>query len=166
MPAVSGEQLFTDNQAPAAEGEMMTNLYRVDSVWQLAGVYEVRTKTFVQGQGIPKQFEFDEVYGGQYHYLLLEENEIAVATARINLTHEAYAKIERVGVIPEFQHKGYGRILIEAAENWIRELGLHKIVITSQQQAVGFYESLGYTARPEIVIKSSIPVVYTEKEIL
>ncbi|MEK5027561.1 GNAT family N-acetyltransferase [Paenibacillus sp. FSL M7-1046] len=143
----------------------MTEIYRVDSVWQLAGVYEVRTRTFVNGQGIPKELEFDEVYGESYCYLLLEENQTAVATARINLTYEEYAKIERVGVIPEFQNKGYGRILIEAAENWIRELGIHKIVITSQQQAVGFYESLGYIARPEIIIKSAIPIVYTEKEI-
>lgn len=143
----------------------MTKIYRVDSVWQLADVYEVRIRTFVQGQGIPKQLEFDEIYGGQYNYLLLEENETAVATARINLIHKEYAKIERVGVIPDFQHKGYGRILIEAAESWIRELGIRKIVITSQRQAVGFYESLGYTAKPEIVIESSIPIVYTEKEI-
>ncbi|WP_438490864.1 GNAT family N-acetyltransferase [Paenibacillus sp. IHBB 3054] len=143
----------------------MTEIYRVDSVWQLAGVYEVRTRTFVNGQGIPKELEFDEVYGERYCYLLLEENQTAVATARINLTHEEYAKIERVGVIPEFQNKGYGRILIDAAENWIRELGIHRIVITSQQQAVGFYVSLGYIARPEIIIKSTIPIVYTEKEI-
>lgn len=143
----------------------MTKIYRVDSVWQLADVYEVRTKTFVQGQGIPKQMEFDEIYGGQYNYLLLEEKETAVATARINLVHKEYAKIERVGVIPDFQYKGYGRILIEAAESWIRELGIRKIVITSQRQAVGFYESLGYTAKPEIVIESAIPIVYTEKEI-
>ncbi|AIQ54015.1 GNAT family N-acetyltransferase [Paenibacillus sp. FSL R7-0331] len=142
----------------------MTAIYRVDTVWQLAGVYEVRNKTFVQEQGIPRHLEFDETYGVQYYYLLLEENETAVATARINLAHEAYAKIERVGVIPEYQHKGYGRILIEAAERWISELGIHKIVITSQQRALGFYESLGYTARPDIELKSSsIPVVYTEK---
>ncbi|WP_042197083.1 GNAT family N-acetyltransferase [Paenibacillus camerounensis] len=142
----------------------MTAIYRVDTVWQLAGVYEVRNKTFVQGQGIPRHLEFDETYGVQYHYLLLEENETAVATARINLTHADYAKIERVGVIPEYQQKGYGRILIEAAESWISELGIHKIVITSQQKAVGFYESLGYTARPDIKLRaSSIPVVYTEK---
>lgn len=142
----------------------MTTIYRVDSVWQLAGVYEVRTKTFVQGQGIPKELEFDEVYGEQYSYLLLEEDGVAVATARINLKHKEYAKIERVGVIPDFQNRGYGRILIEAAESWIRELEFRKIVITSQRQAVGFYESLGYTAKPEIVIASSIPVVHTEKD--
>ncbi|MBY0011851.1 GNAT family N-acetyltransferase [Paenibacillus typhae] len=142
----------------------MAAIYRVDAVWQLAGVYEVRNKTFVQGQGIPRHLEFDETYGAQYHYLLLEENETAVATARINLTHAEYAKIERVGVIPEYQQKGYGRLLIEAAESWISELGIRKIVITSQQRALGFYESLGYTARPDVELKAtSIPVVYTEK---
>ncbi|GGH23371.1 GNAT family N-acetyltransferase [Paenibacillus segetis] len=144
----------------------MTEVYRVDSVWQLADVYEVRNKTFVNGQGIPKELEFDEVYGQKYNYILLEDNKTAVATARINLEHQEYAKIERVGVIPELQNKGYGRIVIEAAEKWITEIGRHpKIVITSQQQAVGFYESLGYIAKPEIKIESTIPIVYTEKEI-
>lgn len=143
----------------------MTEVYRVDSVWQLAGVYEVRNKTFLKGQGIPKNLEFDEVYGQKYNYILLEANEIAIGTARINITNKEYAKVERVGVIPEFQNKGYGRILIVAAEQWIKELGFRKIVITSQKQAVGFYESLGYIAKPEIKFESSIPIVYTEKEI-
>jgi predicted GNAT family N-acyltransferase len=146
-------------------GGQMTKVYRVDAVWQLAGVYEVRNKTFVKGQGIPKESEFDEVYGEKYNYLLLEDEGTAVATARINIANKDFAKIERVGVIPEYQNKGFGRILIEAAEEWISELGSHKIVITSQEQAVGFYESLGYIAKPEIKIQSSIPIVYTEKEI-
>lgn len=144
----------------------MPEAYRVDSVWQLAGVYEVRTSTFVKGQGIPKESEFDEVYGQTYCYILLEEEGRAIATARINATHEDYAKIERIAVIPEFQNQGYGSLIIEAAENWIRELGFRKIVIISQQQAVGFYERLGYIPRPDLKIESSIPVVYTEKSIL
>ncbi|NWL86652.1 MULTISPECIES: GNAT family N-acetyltransferase [unclassified Paenibacillus] len=144
----------------------MAEIYRVDSVWQLAGVYEVRTKTFVYGQGIPKELEFDEIYGQVYCYILLEQDHTAVAAARINTSHADYAKIERVAVIPELQNKGCGRLVIEAAERWIRELGYRKIVITSQQQAVGFYESLGYAARPDIRVESTIPVVYTEKEFL
>jgi predicted GNAT family N-acyltransferase len=142
----------------------MAEIYRVDTVWQLAGVYEVRTKTFVHGQGIPKEHEFDETYGQAYCYILLEQDHTAVATARINTKHADYAKIERVAVIPEFQNKGYGKLVIEAAEDWIRELGFRKIVITSQQQAVGFYESLGYIARPEIKLESTIPIVHTDKQ--
>ncbi|MFC3747815.1 GNAT family N-acetyltransferase [Paenibacillus sp. GCM10012306] len=143
----------------------MAVIYRVDQVWQLSGVYEVRIKTSVKGQGFSKEGEFDEVYGKPYHYILLEEDDEPIATARINLENAGYAKIERVAVIPESQGKGYGRLLIEAAESWIRELEFQRIVITSQQQAVGFYESLGYIAKPEIEIKSNIPIVYTEKEL-
>jgi predicted GNAT family N-acyltransferase len=113
----------------------------------------------VKGQGIPKNLEFDEVYAQKYNYILLEDDAIAIGTARINITHNEYAKIERVGVIPEFQNKGYGRILIEAAEKWIKELDFRKIVITSQKHDVGFYESLGYIAKPEIKFESSIPIV-------
>ncbi|WP_040952438.1 GNAT family N-acetyltransferase [Gorillibacterium massiliense] len=143
----------------------MTKIFRVDAVWQLAGVYEVRTKAFVEGQGIPKDLEFDEAYGQTYQYLLLEDESIPVATARINTGHDGYAKIERVAVIPGYQNKGYGRILISAAEDWVKELGFRRIVITSQEQAAGFYERLGYTVRPDIKVESRIPIVYTEKEI-
>ncbi len=140
-------------------------IYRVDQVWQLAGVYEIRKKILVAGKKVPAELEFDEEYGRNYSYLLIQERGDPIATARINFEFESenYGKIERVAVIPDHQKSGYGRKLIEAGENWIIERGLKKIVITSQEQAVGFYEKLGYTIYPEIKLKSKIPIVYTEK---
>lgn len=139
--------------------------YLVDQVWQLALVYEVRKETFVSGQGIPIELEFDEIIGQAYQYILLADQGNGIGTARINTTHPNFAKIERVAIIPNFQAHGYGRKLIEVAEEVIRSQGYNKIVITSQVKAKGFYERLGYQVNDEVKITSSIPIVQTEKNL-
>lgn len=143
----------------------MVEAVRVQEVWQLADVYEIRKETFVSGQGIPKECEFDEVYNDSYRYILVLLNNEPVATARINVRQKAFAKIERVAVKPNYQHQGFGKVAIEGAEAWIRELGYQKIVITSQEKAVGFYQRLNYEVKPEIIYESDIPIVHTEKQL-
>lgn len=49
----------------------------------------------------------------------------------------------------EKQKGGYGRILIQEAENWLKEYGINHIVISSQDRAAGFYEKLGYQLNPD-----------------
>ena len=41
------------------------------------------------------------------------------------------------------------RVLVEAAEKWLKEYGVDHIVITSQDRAAGFYEKLGYKLNPD-----------------
>ena len=62
---------------------------------------------------------------------------------------EKTGKIERVCVVREKQKSGYGRVLIEAAEKWLKEYDVDHIVITSQDRAAGFYEKLGYKLNPD-----------------
>lgn len=138
-------------------------VYRVKEVWQQALVFDIRIQTFVEGQNIPIELEFDELYNEAYSYILVAENGKGIGTARINFSNEEYAKIERVAVIPEYQNKGIGRQVIEACEKWIGEKGYKKIVITSQTQAAVFYEKIGYEIKPEVQLESTIPIVYTEK---
>ncbi len=45
---------------------------------------------------------------------------------------------------------GAGAAGIRAAEDWIRELGYSHIVITSREEAEGFYQKLGYTTREDM----------------
>ncbi|MBP3267622.1 MAG: GNAT family N-acetyltransferase [Ruminococcus sp.] len=80
----------------------------------------------------------------------------------------------RVCVTRQYQKNGAGSRLIDEAEEWIREFGVSKIVINSQDRAQGFYEKLGYKLVPkvnprayeEIVVDSEdqIPKDYTPKK--
>ncbi|MBS7576578.1 MULTISPECIES: GNAT family N-acetyltransferase [unclassified Enterococcus] len=139
---------------------------RVKSTAEVFDVYRIRYQASVIGQGIPQESEFDEQFGQTYPYLLIRNEQAPIATARLNFTNKAYAKIERVAVSPKFQGHGFGRQLIEAAEEWILELGFKKIVITSQLSAVEFYRSLGYQIGTLISDNAEIQTVYTEKQLV
>lgn len=138
---------------------------RVTENWQFAGVHYVRVETMVKGFQIPLDQEFDEGDSSQSHYILVLNGIYPVAACRIHLPEgERTAKIERVSVLLEHRRKGVGRLLIEAAESWIQELGVKQICITSRDEAVGFYESLGYKADYRKEMKSGIfKIIYMEK---
>lgn len=138
---------------------------RASETWQRAAVYFLRIQAFVKEKNIPIQMEFDEGDGEQAKYILLLDHQEPAATARLHIMDEKTAKIERVCVASQYRKKGVGRQLIEAAEGWAAEFGAEKIIITSQKQAVGFYEAIGYTADYSVSFQSSIPIVYTEKTI-
>lgn len=137
---------------------------RATTEWQHAGVHFVRTEAMVNGFDIRLDQEFAEDTPDT-NYILVLDGVHPVGTCRLHfLPEEGYAKIERVAVVSDRRKQGIGRIAIEAAEDWIKELGYKKIVITSRDEAVGFYEALGYTADFSNVDDSAIfTTVYTEK---
>ena len=137
-------------------------IYRVNKIWQLADVYDIRRKTKIDGVQVPRQSEFDEEYDKIYNYILIHENDIPVGTTRLNLANKEFGKIERVSVIEKFQSKGYGKKLIESAEAWVKDMGLSKIVITSLPSAEGFYEKQGYK-KTRIYKGSDRDLIYMEK---
>jgi GNAT superfamily N-acetyltransferase len=138
---------------------------RVKEPWQLAGVHYVRTETMVKGFRIPLYEEFDERDSEMSLYVLVLDDIDPVAACRIRFSEgEEEAKIERVSVLKEYRNKGVGRLLIDEAEGWIRESGIKKICITSRDEAVGFYEALGYKADYSRQMDAGIfKIVYTEK---
>ena len=59
-----------------------------------------------------------------------------------------------VAVDPDHRHKGYGGIVMEAAESWLRVRGIEKLqlmVRSDNSQVQTFYQSLGYLAQERIV---------------
>jgi len=58
-----------------------------------------------------------------------------------------------VSVDPEFRGTGCGTLVMQHAEQWLRDRGMPKlnlIVRGENKQAIGFYESLGYAVEPNI----------------
>ena len=110
----------------------------------------VRTDAFCLGQNIPIELEFGQDESkDDLQAILLTEDHKPVAGCRIAFPAEKTGKIERVCVVREKQKSGYGRVLIEAAEKWLKEYDVDHIVITSQDRAAGFYEKLGYKLNPD-----------------
>jgi ribosomal protein S18 acetylase RimI-like enzyme len=59
-----------------------------------------------------------------------------------------------VAVDPDHRHKGYGRVIMEAAEQWLRGHGIEKLqllVRPGNDRVQAFYQSLGYCEQERIV---------------
>lgn len=131
----------------------MVEIYRIEKgaeAWKYKAYDYVRTDAFCMGQNIPIELEFShDEKEEDLQAVLLVENHKPVAGCRIAFPDEKTGKIERVCVVREKQKGGYGRILIQEAENWLKEYGINHIVISSQDRVAGFYEKLGYQLNPD-----------------
>jgi ribosomal protein S18 acetylase RimI-like enzyme len=59
-----------------------------------------------------------------------------------------------LAVDPDHRHMGYGRIMMEAAERWLRERGIEKLqllVRPDNTSVKDFYQSLGYAMQERII---------------
>jgi hypothetical protein len=59
-----------------------------------------------------------------------------------------------LAVSPDHRHKGYGRIMMDAAERWLRERGIEKLqllVRPDNTSVEDFYQSLGYVMQERII---------------
>jgi ribosomal protein S18 acetylase RimI-like enzyme len=59
-----------------------------------------------------------------------------------------------VAVDPDCRHKGYGRVIMDAAEHWLRLRGIEKLqlmVRPDNNQVQAFYQSLGYVEQERII---------------
>jgi len=59
-----------------------------------------------------------------------------------------------VAVDPDCRHQGYGRLVMDAAENWLRGCGIEKLqlmVRPDNSQVQTFYQSLGYLEQERVI---------------
>lgn len=139
-----------------------------ENVWAQACAYYVRIRAMCCGRDfkIPPKYEIDET-DYENEYIVAFKDTLPIGTCRLHVVDENTAKIERVVVLDEYRGTGIGREVVLAAEQWLKERGIKKVIITSRDAAVGFYEKLGYTADYGNVKKVSenaaFQIVYTEK---
>ena len=60
-----------------------------------------------------------------------------------------------LGITPDHQSAGNGRLLVEAAENWLISRGAPKAMLmvrNSNSKVIGFYEKLGYSVEETSVL--------------
>ena len=144
------------------------DIYRVTGEspkWQIHAYNYIRTDAFCVGQGIPVEAEFNgDGKEEDFQGILVVEDHKPVAGLRIAYPRPDVGKIERVCTVREKQKSGYGRVMIEAAEQWIAEQGIYHIVISSQDRARGFYEKCGYVYNPDVSAHEYDPPRKEEKE--
>ena len=131
---------------------MRIDVIRAAETWQQAGAYYVRIQGMARQHAITLRREFDEHDGPDTQYIVLTDDDFPVATCRFYPLDDRSAMIGRVVVLPEYRGKGLGKVVVEEAESWLRDLGYTTAVVESRDVAVGFYEKLGYAVTDRRVI--------------
>ncbi|MHA2392534.1 MAG: GNAT family N-acetyltransferase [Promethearchaeota archaeon] len=68
--------------------------------------------------------------------------------------------VHHLAVDPDFQNRGYGKIMMEELINEFRKIGVHKIhlfIEHTNDEVVQFYHNLGWDIRDDLIMMSFIP---------
>jgi ribosomal protein S18 acetylase RimI-like enzyme len=78
-----------------------------------------------------------------------------VIAATVLVGHDGHRGwVYYLAVDPDCRHKGYGRVMMAAAERWLRERGIEKLQLLVRPDNTGvkdFYHSLGYAMQDRII---------------
>src|SRR5215470_7208779 len=91
--------------------------------------YEIRTKVFVDEQGVPLDEELDDYDPTASHYVVVIGGDI-VGTARLVDMGNGIGKIGRVAILKEHRNRGYGSDLIRHIIE-VGFSGCHTLVLDS-----------------------------------
>ena len=122
---------------------------RATEEYQRAGAYYVRIQAMGRQHHIPLPEEIDEIDGPGCRYIVVTDEGFPVATCRWFEVGEGAVEIGRVVVLPEYWGRHLGVLVMREAEQWIRECGYRKIILSSRVGVEGYYEKLGYGYNPE-----------------
>lgn len=117
----------------------------------------LRRTVFIEEQGVPEAEEIDTLDPVATHLLAHHDGQ-PVGTARLLVLPGGIGKIGRVCVLPAQRGTGLGAALIRAAVAHFRTLPeIKKVKLSAQTPALGFYESLGFTAHGPEYLDAGIP---------
>ncbi|WP_047982360.1 GNAT family N-acetyltransferase [Ornithinibacillus contaminans] len=124
--------------------------------------FQVRTTVFVEEQHVPAEEELDEHDKSAIHFVGFEGDQ-PIAASRLRFV-ESYGKLERICVLHEFRGKSYGKEIILAMEEVIKENGYTKAKLNAQTHAETFYQKLGYETVSGEFMDAGIPHVTMIKQ--
>ncbi|WP_281975407.1 GNAT family N-acetyltransferase [Halobacillus litoralis] len=139
------------------------DILKVSNSVQKDDAYHVRRVVFVDEQKVPEELEIDEFDDTAIH-LVGYEGEQPVAASRLRFV-EGYGKLERICVTKEQRGRSYGKQIIKAMEEVIREHGYSKAKLNAQTHAEEFYESIGYLTVSGEFLDAGIPHVTMTKSL-
>ncbi|MCL6572790.1 MAG: GNAT family N-acetyltransferase, partial [Bacillus sp. (in: Bacteria)] len=112
---------------------------------------------FVDEQQVPLEEEIDAYEDEATHFVLYQDgtgDPIGAGRFRI---FDDYGKVERICVLKDARKTGAGKIVMNGIEDYARSIGIHKLKLNAQTQAIPFYAGLGYKIVSEEFMDAGIP---------
>lgn len=111
---------------------------------QVLAYYQFRWQMLRQPWHQPEGSEKDQLEHQAIHRMIMHQDEVA-AVGRLHKETQYHAHIRFMAVDEALQGKGLGQAIIESLEGVAREQGVNLITLNARENAVGFYEKLGYS---------------------
>jgi len=118
-------------------------------------VTALRTRVFVEEQGVPAEIEQDDRDATAVHALSRDETGRVVATGRL-LVGEEPATIGRMAADPAVRGRGHGAAVLAELHRQAALRGVCEIELHAQVSARGFYERAGYSPVGEVYEEAGI----------
>jgi predicted GNAT family N-acyltransferase len=105
----------------------------------------LRTRVFVEEQGVPPEIEQDDADATAVHAVSRDADGRVVATGRL-LERDGVAVIGRMAADAAVRGRGHGAAVLAELHRQAVLRGLRQVELHAQVSARGFYERAGYTA--------------------
>jgi len=110
------------------------------ALWQRAGLHSIRP------EGRDNRSEFEKQFaGGQIAIGLEEDGKLLGVVLATHDTRKGW--INRLAIEPDYRRNGYGEQLVQAAEEALREAGMHvmaALIEAGNDASLALFEKLGY----------------------
>jgi predicted GNAT family N-acyltransferase len=115
----------------------------------------IRTRVFVQEQGVPVDLEWDGLDEHAYHVIAFAADGTPIGTGR--LLQDAH--IGRMAVVKEWRGRGVGSALLDMLLVVANKMGYDEVRLHAQTRVRNFYLQKGFAAHGEEFIEAGIPHV-------
>jgi predicted GNAT family N-acyltransferase len=113
----------------------------------------IRTRVFVEEQGVPAELEWDGADTHARHLLATSPTGAAMGTARVLPN----GQIGRMAVLPDWRRRGVGSTLLGEALALALEPGLPRPFVHAQISVLAFYARHGFVAEGKEFFEAGIP---------
>ncbi len=127
---------------------------RIAHASDMEAVYALRFEVFVDEQCVPREEELDEHDTDARHYLA-EENGTVIGCARL-ITDADGVHIGRLAVKGSHRGRGVGTAICRRILEDCRTEGHKRVWLNAQTRAIGFYQTLGFSAEGPVFFEAGI----------
>ncbi|MED3891772.1 GNAT family N-acetyltransferase [Peribacillus frigoritolerans] len=140
---------------------------RITTENDLKIAFHIRKEVFVEEQGFPLEFEFDEfdTLNALSEHILVYYNENPVGTGRLRVV-DGLGKLERICILEPYRKFGLGKIILKTLEEIAKEQRITQVKLHGQTQAEGFYKKLGYRTSSDVFMEDGGPHLLMIKELV
>ena len=136
----------------------------VETEEERQAAFALRTRVFVQEQGVPLEEELDEDDEVAIHVAAICRGS-TVGTGRVLYSSSREARIGRMAVEKPWRRSGIGGRILGTLEQAARQQGMEHGVLHAQTYVKSFYTSHGYAEEGEVFLEAGIEHVQMRKRL-